>query len=74
MQQMRKRQRAREPPPPPTQKECRCVAAYSADSLMLMRKRLFGGIYVVAAMKDGEVQYWAATTVPRKEDLARGPR
>jgi hypothetical protein len=30
---------------------------------MLMRKRLFGGIYVVAAIKDGEVQYWAAATL-----------
>jgi hypothetical protein len=30
---------------------------------MFMRKRLFGGIYVVAAMKDGEVQYWAAATL-----------
>jgi hypothetical protein len=30
---------------------------------MLMRKRLFGGIYIVAAMKAGEVQYWAAATL-----------
>jgi hypothetical protein len=30
---------------------------------MFMRKRLFGGIYVVAAMKDGEVQYWGAATL-----------
>ena len=28
-----------------------------------MRKRIFGGIYVVAAMKDGEVEYWAAATL-----------
>jgi hypothetical protein len=28
-----------------------------------MRKRLFGGIYVVEAMKDGVVEYWAAATL-----------
>ena len=28
-----------------------------------MRRRTFGGIYVVAAMKDGEVEYWAAATL-----------
>jgi hypothetical protein len=28
-----------------------------------MRKRIFGGIYVVAAMKDGAVEYWAAATL-----------
>jgi hypothetical protein len=28
-----------------------------------MRRRLFGGIYVVEAMKDGVVEYWAAATL-----------
>jgi hypothetical protein len=28
-----------------------------------MRRRIFGGIYFVAAMKNGEVEYWAAATL-----------
>jgi hypothetical protein len=31
-----------------------------------MRRRILGGIYVVAAMKDGEIEYWAAATLQEK--------
>jgi hypothetical protein len=31
-----------------------------------MRRRAFGGIYVVEALKDGEVEYWAAATLREK--------
>ena len=30
-----------------------------------MRRRAFGGVYVVTVMKHGEVEYWAAATLQK---------
>jgi hypothetical protein len=52
-------------------------AIRTANNLTVMRKRVSGGIYVVAAMKDGVVEYWAAATLQENAVAAvekhRGP-
>jgi hypothetical protein len=39
-----------------------------------MRRRIFGGIYVVAAMKEGEIEYWAAATLRENAEAAVAKR